>query len=298
MKLKYNFNGMTNEIPLTSKKPAGKRLTVRHNGQNYYAGLVETSDASASNLHAKFNGLELAVQQQTPPQITDLTITPPTLAAMQGQSATATITAVPNDQVAGLSFSLDNPPTWITISDDVILIEPSDNDLGQFVVNVYANDIGSDASTSAPFVAEALLRPIIGSLTVLPPAVTVQQGQSATAGISAIANEAVTGLSYSLGGASSWVNINGNVIQMTPTDNDLGDNTVNVVAYDVNSSASAATTFVATATLRPIINAVTANPDAVTVNQGQSAFVTLSADANAAVAGLSYSLADAPRGCW
>lgn len=294
MKLKYNFNGVTNEIPLTSKKPAGKRLAVRHNGQNYYAALVETSDTSASNLRAVFNGVEFAIQQQQLPQITDLTITPPTLSAMQGQSATATLTAMTNEQVAGLSYSLDNPPTWITISDDVILIEPSDNDLGQAVVQVYARDTGSDASASAPFVAEALLRPIIESLYVIPPAVTVQQGQSATAALSAVANAAVTGLSYSISGQSSWVNLNGDVIEMNPSDNDLGDNTVNVVAFDTNSSASAATQFVASAALRPIINAVTANPADVTVNQGQSAFVTLSADANAAVAGLSYSLANAP----
>ena len=247
-----------------------EKLVIYHNNQRYYFPLSVL------------------------PQITDLTITPPTLAAMQGQSATATITAMTNEQVTGLSYSLGNTPTWITISDDVILIQPSDNDLGQAVVQVYARDTGSDASASAPFIAEALLRPIIESLYVIPPAVTVQQGQSATAGISAVANAAVTGLSYSIGGNSSWVNLNGDVIEMNPTDNDLGDNTVNVVAFDTNSSASAATQFVASAALRPIINAVTANPAAVTVNQGQSATVTLSADVNAAVTGLSYSLADAP----
>lgn len=247
-----------------------EKLVIYHNNQRYYFPLSVL------------------------PQITDLTITPPTLAAMQGQSATATVTALANEQVTGLSYSLENPPTWITISDDVILIQPSDNDLGQAVVQVYARDTGSDASASAPFVAEALLRPIIESLYVIPPAVTVQQGQSATAGISAVANAAVTGLSFSLNGASSWVSLNGDVIEMNPTDNDLGDNTVNVVAFDTNSSASAATQFVATAALRPIINAVIANPNSVTVNQGQSAFVTLSADANAAVTGLSYSLANAP----
>ena len=302
MKLKYNcyktVNGkrqlVTEEIPLTTKKPAGKRLAVRHNGQNYYAALVETSDASASNLRTVFNGIEFAIQQQQLPQITDLTITPPTLTAMQGQSATATVTALANEQVAGLSYSLDNPPTWITISDDVILIEPSDNDLGQAVVQVYARDTGSDASASAPFVAEALLRPIIESLYVIPPAVTVQQGQSAVAGISAVANAAVTGLSYSLGGNSSWVSLDDDTIYLAPTDNDLGDNTVNVVAFDTNSSASATTTFVATAALRPKINSVTANPTNITVGARKTDFVTLLADANSAVTDIQYSLADAP----
>lgn len=290
MKLKYNQNGVTETIPLSTRKKQGKRLAIHHNDQNHYAPVVPTDDPKASNLPVGVNGEIFAVQAQEPPEVTAVNVAPSSVAVMQGQSATATVSAIGNDAITGLSYGLSGAPTWITISDDLILIQPSDNDLGFANVQVYAQDTGSDAMSAAILRAEAKLRPIIESLSIIPPAVTVQQGQSAIAGISAVANEAVTGLSYSLNGASSWVNLNGDVIQMNPTDNDLGSNTVDVIAYDTNSSASAATQFVATAALRPIIESVSVNPPTVAAIQGESTTATISAVANEAVTGLSYSL--------
>ena len=294
MKLKYNQNGVTESIPLSTRKRQGKRLAIHHDEQNYYAPVVPADDSKASNLPVGVNGEIFAVQAQEPPEITSVNVAPSSVAVMQGQSATATVSAIGNEAVTGLSYGLSGAPTWITISDDVILIEPSDNDLGFANVQVYAQDTGSDAMSAAILRAEAKLRPIIESLSVIPPTVTVQQGQSAIAGISAIANEAVTGLSYSLNGASSWVNLNGDSIIAAPTDNDTGSAVMTVFAYDTNSSASAATQFTATAALRPIISSVSVNPPTVAVAQGDTTSATISAVANEAVTGLSYSLDGAP----
>lgn len=294
MKLKYNHNGETESIPLSSIKPEGKRLAVHHNDQNFYAPLVDAGDATASNLRTVFKGEMLAVSQMQMPEVTNILIEPPTVAVMQGQSATAIVSATANEAVAGLSYSIAHNPTWITISDECILIQPSDNDLGEAIVEVIAKDTGSNASMSAAFVAEALLRPIISSLSIAPPAVTVGQGQSATALIEAEANAAVTGLSYSLDGAPDWVTNDNDTIWVEPTTNDLGTSTVNVVAYDTNSSASAATNFVATAEMIPQIYGVMASPSTVAVEQGETTVVTISADYNAAVTSIEYSLTDAP----
>ena len=294
MKLKYNQSSVTETIPLSTHKKQGKRLAIHHNGQNFYAPVVPTNDPKASNLPVGVNGEIFAVQAQEPPEVTAVNVAPSSVAVMQGQSATATVSAVGNDAVTGLSYGLSGAPTWITISDDLILIQPSDNDLGIANVQVYAQDTGSDAMSAAILRAEAKLRPIIQSLSVVPPAVTVQQGQSAVATVSAVANEAVTGLSYSLNGASSWLTLTDNSIIVAPTDNDLGSNTVDVIAYDTNSSASAATQFVATAALRPIISSVSVNPPTVAAAQGESTTATISAVANAAVTGLSYSLEGQP----
>lgn len=253
MKLKYNQNGVTETIPLSTRKKQGKRLAIHHNDQNYYAPVVETDDPKASNLPIGLNGEIFAVQAQEPPEITAVNVAPSSVAVMQGQSATATVSAIGNDAVTGLSYGLSGAPTWITISDDLILIRPSDNDLGVAQVQVYAQDTGSDAMSAAIFAAEAKLRPIIESLSVIPPAVTVMQGQSATASVSAVANEAVGSVQYSLGDAPNWLTLNNDVIVMEPTDNDLGTATVDVFARDINSSASAATQFVASAEARPKI---------------------------------------------
>ena len=61
MKLKYNYKGETHEIPLTTDKPQGKRLAVRHDNQTYYAPFVDTSNFAASDLHIVFGGDTLAL---------------------------------------------------------------------------------------------------------------------------------------------------------------------------------------------------------------------------------------------
>lgn len=294
MKLKYNIDGSTESIPLATRKKPGKRLAIHQDGQNYYAPVVPADDPKASKLPVGVNGEVFAVQAQEPPEISAVNVAPSSVAVMQGQSATATVTALTNDAVTGLSYGLSGAPTWITISDDLILIQPSDNDLGIANVQVYAQDTGSDAMSSAILRAEAKLRPIIESLSVIPPAVTVQQGQSAVATVSAVANEAVMGLSYSIDGSPAWVTLADDSIVVAPTDNDTGNAVMTVFAYDTNSSASAATTFNATATLRPIISSVSVNPPTVAAVLGESTEATISAVANEAVTGLSYSLDGAP----
>lgn len=79
MKLKYNHNGETNEIPLTKKKPDGKRLVVHHDDQNFYAPLADAGDANASNLRTVVQGVIYAIQKQLPPQIENVLIAPPTV---------------------------------------------------------------------------------------------------------------------------------------------------------------------------------------------------------------------------
>lgn len=294
MKLKYNHNGETESIPLSKKKPEGKRLAVHHDDSNFYAPLVDAGDATASNLRTTFKGEMLAVRQMPAPEIENILIAPPRVSVMQGQSATATVSAEGNEAVAGLSFSIANNPTWITIADECILIQPSDNDQGEAIVEVIAKDTGSDASMSAAFVAEALLRPIIGQLGIVPPAVTVAQGGTSTAIIHAEANSAVGGLSYSLDGAPSWITNDNDTIWVEPTTNDIGTSTVNVVAYDPNSSARADTSFTAEAVMGPQIYGVTASPSTVTAMQTYPEVVTLSADCNSAVTSIEYSLEGAP----
>lgn len=296
MKLKYNHGGETQSITLSKKKYPGKRLAIHHNGENFYAPLVDTDDATASNMQTKFNGQLLAVRALPPPEIENISITPPTVSVMQGQSATAIVSASGNEAVTGLSYSLTNPPTWITISDECILIQPSDNDLGEAIVEVVAKDTGSNASMSAAFVAEARLRPIIESLSVIPPAVTVKQGSTSTAVIQAVTNSAVTGLSYSLQGAPSWVSLDQDTIRVAPTSNDTGTSTVNVVAYDTNSSASAAAQIVVSVEEDPKISGVNVPSNGVTVQQGQTTVVTLSSNCNTAVTGIEYSLKSRPHG--
>ena len=294
MKLKYNHKGQIESIPLSRNKPEGKRLAIRHNEQTFYAPLVDAGDATASNMRTVFKGEMFAVSQKQMPEVTNILIEPPTLSVMQGQSATAIVSASGNEAVAGLSYSIANNPTWITISDECILIQPSDNDLGEAIVEVIAKDTGSNASMSTAFVAEALLRPIISSLSIVPPAITVNQGQSATAQIQAEANSAVTGLSYSLDGAPDWITNDNDTIFVEPTTNDIGTTTVNVVAYDTNSSARADTNFTAEAVQAPAIYGVIANPSTIAVDQGDSVVVTLSADYNSAVTSIEYSLSNAP----
>lgn len=294
MKLKYNHNGETESIPLSKKKPEGKRLAIRHDEQIFYAPLVDAGDATASNMHTVFKGEMLAVRQMPAPEIENILIAPPRVSVMQGQSATATVSAEGNEAVAGLSFSIANNPTWITIADECILIQPSDNDLGEAIVEVIAKDTGSDASASAAFIAEALLCPIITQLGIAPPAVTVAQGSTSTAIIHAEANSAVGGLSYSLDGAPSWITNDNDTIWVEPTTNDIGTANVQVVAYDPNSSARADTSFTAEAVMVPAIYGITASPTNITVEQGDSTVVALAAEYNSAVTGIEYSLEGAP----
>lgn len=292
MKLKYNYQGETDSIPFSTRKPSGKRLAIHHNDQNHYAKVVPPDDAHASNLPVGVNGEIFAVQSQAPPEITAVNVAPSAVAVMQGQSATATVSAIGNDAVTGLSYGLSGAPTWITISDDLILIQPSDSDLGIANVKVIARDTGSDALSSAMLRAEAKLRPIISSLSIIPPSLTVVQGQSATAAISAVANEAVTGLSYSINGASSsWISLNEDSIIVAPTDSDLGSCAVDVFAYDTNSSASAASIFNAVATKQPRITSFTTTPQLSTrtLVAGQNLPLTLSATGNEAVDEIIYS---------
>ena len=295
MKLKYNFNGQTETVPFSTRKPQGKRLVIHHNDQNHYAKVVPTDDPHASNLPVGINGEIFAAQSMPPPEIYEVNVAPSAVAVMQGQSAVATVTAVANEAVAGLSYSLTNPPTWITISDDLILIQPSDNDLGVANVEVIARDTVSDVSLSAALLAEAKLRPIIESLSVIPPTVSAIQGESTTATISAVTNEAVTGLSFALDGEPSWMNLNGSVILMTPTQNDSGSAAVTVLARDSNSSASAATIFNAEVKEAPQIISFTTNPANIAslcLTAEYTKTVTLQAEGNEAVEDIIYSSPD------
>lgn len=288
MKLKYNFNGQTETVPFSTRKPQGKRLAIHHNDQNHYAKVVPTDDPHASNLPVGINGEIFAAQSMPPPEIYEVNVAPSAVAVMQGQSAVATVTAVANEAVAGLSYSLTNPPTWITISDDLILIQPSDNDLGVANVEVIARDTVSDVSLSAALLAEAKLRPIIESLSILPPTVSAIQGESTTATISAVANEAITGLSFALDGEPSWMNLNGSVILMTPTQNDSGSAAVTVLARDSNSSASASTVFNAEVKSPLIITDLTLNNVRATI--GSYNYATIGYEGSEAIQDVTYTV--------
>lgn len=56
MKIKYIHHGEPKVIPLTDTKPAGKRVAVRHDGQNFYAPLVASDADNASPLSITFDG--------------------------------------------------------------------------------------------------------------------------------------------------------------------------------------------------------------------------------------------------
>ena len=74
------------------------------------------------------------------------------------------------------------------MSDDSIVVAPTDNDLGNAVMSVFAYDTNSSASAATQFNATAKLRPIISSVSVNPSTVAVYTGQTATATISAVIN--------------------------------------------------------------------------------------------------------------
>lgn len=138
--------------------------------------------------------------------------------------------------------------------------------------------------------------PEILSVSVDPPTLSVTQGQSAVAIVSASGNEDVTSIIYTLSGAPSWMSVTDDSINVAPSENDLGTAVVTVIAADTGSDAQASTEFVAEAKIQPVISSVAVSPATVasftTATMPETA--TITAVANEGVQSLTYELENAP----
>lgn len=226
------------------------------------------------------------------PIIYDILMTPETLNVMQQQFTTATVTAVTNEFVSDLTFELQDAPAWVSMVENVIRVQPTDNELGATIITVVAKDTGSNEQTAAQFTVNVRARPIINSAAVTPATVNAIQGTTETATITAVANEAVQSLTYELEDAPAWITNDEDIILISPTENDLGTVTVSAVVKDAHSSAQANTEFVANAKLRPVISSVAMSPATIEALQFDTdpAIATLSAVTNEGVQSVLYEL--------
>lgn len=183
------------------------------------------------------------------PIISNITITPSSCEVTQGETATATIAATANSAVTGISYEIDDSPSWITNTDDIIYMSPKGNDLGSVTTTVIAKDTGSSARAETIFSATAIasIEPEITGITANPTTVTMYHySPPATVTLTAEHNEAATGITYSVDLPEHLLaTVEGATISFLPTHDPEYNitKTATITAHDETGRASYSTEY-------------------------------------------------------